>query len=208
MATDFEELQEKLKMGFRVSDTQFDKIFPSDLRSQARLHWTSVAVALEATQLLTAGWDPGEGVQILDVGSGAGKFCFVGALASAAHFTGIEQRKTHVDAARSVARSQRIPRVRFRCCDLEAVDWGIFHGFYLFNPFYEHINSDMRVDQAVSFSQSRYEKCVEIVQQKLSACRPGTRVVTYYGFGGPLPSSYRKEEGLELSPHLELWTQE
>lgn len=39
-----------LECGVKVSDTQFDKIFPSDARKSSRIDWTPVAVAIEATR--------------------------------------------------------------------------------------------------------------------------------------------------------------
>src|SRR5438309_796822 len=66
-------------------DIYFDRIYPEWARKLSRIHWTPIPVVRRAVELLTEGreLDP---VRILDVGSGAGKFCLIGAAISYAQF--------------------------------------------------------------------------------------------------------------------------
>src|SRR5207244_1254082 len=69
-----------LRSGCPVADGVFDRMFPTELRFVSFQHWTPVAVARRAAELLV-----GAGARrLLDVGSGPGKFCIVGALTTLA----------------------------------------------------------------------------------------------------------------------------
>ena len=118
--------------------------------------------------------------QILDVGSGAGEFCIVGALSTEAQFIGVERRQALAEYSRSWVNQHGIPRVSIIEGDACNLDWEPFDGIYLFNPFYENV-----------VNQDRFHTCVRRTQEKLRELRPGTRVVTYHGFGGEPPHGYR-----------------
>jgi hypothetical protein len=194
-----------IEAGVRVSDTQFDKIFPSEFRRLGRLHWTEVDVAIEATRLLMEDFQGPGPFRILDVGSNVGKFCLVGALSSQAHFTGVERRKKLVDIARKVARTHSIQRVRYQLGDMMDLDWTEFQGIYLFNPFQENITPGIAFDEELTFSQQNFNRYVTSVREKLDTCALGTRVVTYHGFGGAMPDAFERSIVPEISEHLELW---
>jgi SAM-dependent methyltransferase len=114
-----------------LSDRDFDALYPEPLRFVSRTHWTPIAVAARAADLLvTAG-----AKQVLDVGSGIGKFCIVGALSTdGAKFTGVEQRPGLVDAATRVAGRLGANRARFLCADAIAAPFSAFDGVYMYNP--------------------------------------------------------------------------
>jgi type I restriction-modification system DNA methylase subunit len=66
-------------------DEDFDLIFPLEIRRKSATHFTPIKIAKAAAEFLAT--EPG--IRILDVGSGAGKFCIVGALITNAHYTGV-----------------------------------------------------------------------------------------------------------------------
>jgi predicted RNA methylase len=82
-----------------VPDGDFDVWLPEEAQVHSRRFWTPVGVALRVTRWLS---EVGAS-SVLDVGSGAGKFCVVGALGSALRFVGIEHRAHLVDASRALA---------------------------------------------------------------------------------------------------------
>src|SRR3954471_20676012 len=83
------------------ADDEFDTVYSERVRSHSERHWTPVEVATRAADLLVAS----AYTRVLDVGSGAGKFCIVGALATRhGRFYGVEQRADLVHAAREAAR--------------------------------------------------------------------------------------------------------
>jgi predicted RNA methylase len=176
-----------LANGWEVSDLDVDAFYPEWARSQSEIHWTPVRVAQRAAQLLAVD----SAFKILDVGSGVGKFCLIGASVTRGVFVGVEQRISHVELARDAAFRAGLLRARFVHADMADLDWSSFDGFYLFNPF--------------SGSRLRDQQ-VAVVRSKLSGGRLGTRVVTYHGFGGAFPEDYdlmrREPAGTGT---LELW---
>src|SRR6185437_914320 len=58
-----------------LTDSDFDAIYPAPVRRVSASFWTPVSVAVRAADLLVD--DPS--TRVLDIGSGVGKFCIVGA---------------------------------------------------------------------------------------------------------------------------------
>jgi hypothetical protein len=84
-----ERIAAMLRTGKRPTEASFDRFLPERLRLPSVRHWTPLVAAMQC-----AGWLDELGAEtIVDLGSGAGKFCVVAALAGhAARITGIEQR--------------------------------------------------------------------------------------------------------------------
>ncbi len=186
-----------------ISDLAFDSVFPSEISALSEIHWTPVRVARRAAQLLVSHHQS----RILDVGAGCGKFCIVGALSTQGRFVGVEQRPHLVDVARTAAKEFYASRARFMNGNVMRLDWDGFDGIYFFNPFYEQKVPVIRIDEQLVFGERIFEQYVAEVASKLRRLEAGTRVVTYHGFGAPMPSEYRlvlKESA--TTGFLELWT--
>lgn len=181
------DLRDDLEAGVPVTDRDFDRIYPMEIQRLSEIHWTPVEVAKKAAQILVEGDDS----RVLDVGSGCGKFCLIGASTTPGTFYGVEQRTTLVAAARSAARRLSIDRAQFFEGRMEDLEWGCFNAFYLFNPFYEHKAEQIRIDKKVSYGDEIFSHYVKTVQDKLKALPLGTRVATYHGFGGTMPGEYQ-----------------
>ena len=197
---------DRLKPLAELSDWEFDQLFFDDkARRLSEVHWTPVRVAKRAAELLSGGPKS----RILDVGSGAGKFCLVGALSTDAQFFGVERRQALADYSRSLIKRQGVPRVSIIDGDASDLDWGLFDGIYLFNPFYENLVDVIRFEPLVELSLDRFNEYVRITRTKLRDLKPGTRVVTYHGFGGELPCGYRLDQEYRFSRGtLQLWIKE
>jgi SAM-dependent methyltransferase len=195
-------ISENLSMKETVKDRVFSTLLTSASRRDSKRHWTSLAVAKRAAELLTGA----KQCRVLDVGSGVGKFCIVGSLTTPAHFVGIERREALVREARELSAALGATRTEFVCGDISTVDWRSFDAFYLFNPFLENIDQSARIDLSFDYSQEKYAYFVEATRTKLQRAKRGTRVVTYHGFGGAFPSGYQRElrEPWE-EDYLELW---
>jgi len=167
-----------------VSDTLFDRLFPEEARALSAEHWTPVAVAARAVRLLTAR----RATRILDVGAGSGKLCLIGALTTEARWFGIEEQAPLVGAAITAARLLDVStRTAFLHGEVMAIDWNAFDALYFFNPFASHL--EWGAGDPVS-RWSRFGELVHAAQMRLERVRPGTRVVTYHGLGGEMPSGY------------------
>lgn len=191
-----------LRAGDAVDDRSFDSIYPDWIQKLSRIQWTPVEVAQKAaTWLVTK-----PGTKVLDVGSGVGKFCLVGALATKGVFTGVEFRPHLVEVAQLVARQNSIKRCTFVAGDAVSVDWGIYDGLYLYNPFAEHLPGCPIVDDTVDPQSAHFFAYVAHVEGWLATAAIGTRVVTYHGFGGEFPTDWERAEAARMaSGSLELW---
>jgi SAM-dependent methyltransferase len=169
-------------------DRVFDRLLPPALQAVSAQHWTHLAAAVRAAEWL----DELDIRTVLDIGSGAGKFCVAAALASRARFIGVEQRGRLVHAARDLAVTLGVDdRVSFLHGTLSPSFATTADAFYLYNPFGENLfGPEDHIDAEVQLGQHRYERDVSLVEWILRTARPGTYVLTYNGFGGHLPDTY------------------
>jgi SAM-dependent methyltransferase len=200
----------RLRRGQSIDDRTWDDLYPSWARAVSGVHWTPLAVARRATAWLVE--EPG--TRVLDVGSGVGKLCVVGALTTAGAFTGVEQEARLHEVAREVSRRVGA-RCRFVRGDAFALDWGDFDAFYFYNPFAEPVpegdgsggrREPPAIDAEPAARAERQAAHVAAVLERLDAARVGTRVVTYHGFGGSLPGGWEEvgKDRIRGGP-LELW---
>jgi predicted RNA methylase len=177
-------LREALARHAPVTDTELDRVFPDELRERSAIHWTPIEVALRVAELLA----PAR--KILDVGAGVGKLCVIGAAVSRAEWWGVEQDVQQVVAARHAAWALDVDATtRFVHGDGTQLSWDDFDGIYFYNPF-----TTLMLSQAASafVRYATIQRTLRRVEQRLAALRPGTRVVTYHGFGGKLPAGYAR----------------
>jgi hypothetical protein len=71
-----------------MEDREFDMMFPKAIQAESEFHFTPIKIAKLAAEYLA---DSKE-TKILDIGSGAGKFCMIGSVCTDAFFVGVEQR--------------------------------------------------------------------------------------------------------------------
>ncbi|MFO0742468.1 MAG: methyltransferase domain-containing protein [Labilithrix sp.] len=182
-----EVLAHVLRRGRTVSDDAFDEIYPPAITAASAVHWTPVRVAARVVELLAMR----ENERLIDVGSGAGKFCIVAAAMSRARVQGIEHRPELVAVAREAARRMKI--------DVEFVE-STFHpshvescdAAYFFNPFALPI----LLPGIPVYAADRYAgvaaEDVARAEEFFASARRGMRIVTYCGFGGVVPAGYER----------------
>src|SRR6266851_3314421 len=92
------------------TDQAFDSLYPAAMRKLSRRHWTPLYITESILDFLV----PENGVSVLDIGSGIGKFCIAaGYYRPNAFFTGIEQRKGLVNYAENALSGIALPNVQF-----------------------------------------------------------------------------------------------
>lgn len=194
---------ELLRREVALADEDFDALYPEAVREVSSRYWTPVAVAMRAAQLLVTD----RSTRVLDVGSGAGKFCLVGALATGASFTGVEHRAGLVEVAQAAAASLGARRARFVHGRFHTVPWETFDAFYFFNPFAENVfPASEHLDASVELSSDRCLADLTFAEELLARAKDGARIATYHGFGGQMPGSYELLRTEPLgSDYLELW---
>lgn len=193
-----------IRAGQASADVAFDAAFPVELRDVSAHYWTPVRVVrLAATWLRET-----RARTVIDIGSGAGKFCVAAALLTRCRFTGLEHRASLVSAARDLAVTFGVAdRVTFVHGGIEAAGTMDAEAYYLFNPFGEYTFSSARfADPDVTFSTGSQQRDIAATAALLSRARPGTFVITYNGFGGSVPQSYEQiDVATRLPGTLRLW---
>ena len=186
-------------------DRDFDSLLPPTLRKLSRVQWTPADVAMRAATFLAND----QNAKVLDVGSGAGKFCVIAGLTTSGKFVGIEQRPRLWRTACAMAKKLKVSNVHFRLGNMMDIDWTEFNGIYLFNPFYEHREKSVQIDKTLNYKNSNFIKYVQYVQMSLGTLKRGTRVAIYNGFGGSMPTGYKhvKREVTKRSA-LDYWVRE
>lgn len=189
-----------LKQGEDVTDAEFDAIYPEDIRALSKRHFTPLAVAQIAADYLAEQPD----ARILDIGSGVGKFCMIGATCTKGHFTGVEQRENLHNLAHSLVKEYDLKNIHFIHSNIMDIDFKAFNGFYFFNSFFENIIKDDSIDKNVELDKQLFFKYSLHIRKQLNKMPIGTKLATYYAFSEEIPISYNVVETI-LEGRLKMW---
>ena len=193
---------ERIRQGEDIHDKEFDRFLLSEARAFSKIYWTPIAVARRAAELLVTGPE----TRVLDVGSGAGKFCLIGALTTKAHFTGIEQNQKLVTMAKALGQRCALANVSFICDDALAIDWRQWDAYYMFNPFVAEFAASTKSIHANTIAGERHVDMVNTAMGQLEQAPAGTKAVIYWGIGDRLPPNWAHNYSESFgSGSLELW---
>lgn len=170
------------------SDKEFDKVYKPKIRFVSQIHFTPVEVAKLASQYLANE----DGTRILDIGSGCGKFCFMGAMTTNGIFTGVELRTTFHDEAVKMALESGLNNIHFIHANIMDILFDDYDAFYIFNPFQENISVMDRIDDEIPLNRALYDQYSAYVEEQLDTKPSGTRLATYFSFRKEIPPSYQK----------------
>ncbi|MFA6275239.1 MAG: methyltransferase domain-containing protein [Pedobacter sp.] len=180
-----------LKNFFR-DDQSFDRLYPEHFRCISKKHWTPLLVAQQAAEFLA--WPD---AKILDIGSGVGKFCMIGAkMYPGTVFFGVEQRQELVSCAEDARKTLGLQNVEFIAVNLVQLDFSGFDHFYFYNPFFENIDFANRIDDSVETSVALYAYYTLYLRTKLDNMPVGTRVASYQGPGNEVSENYLLSQSL------------
>jgi hypothetical protein len=187
-----------------LTEEAFARVIPERWRSVSATFWTPVEIAKRAACFLA----PTTSARVLDVGSGIGKFCIVGARTTRATFWGIEHRAHLVDVARMASRRFRAHRAKFEVGTIDDVDWSLYDAFYFFNPFEENLlAADACLDRSVVLSEDRFWSDISFIECVFTRLPVGARLATFHGFCGRIPRTF---ELVDQQSHgtgaLRFWT--
>ena len=193
-----------LRTGRPSVDDAFDRFLPDALREVSRHYWTPLPVVRKA-----AVWLRETRVRtVVDVGSGAGKFCVAAALLTRCRFIGVEHRSSLVAAARDLAEVFEVDdRASFMNGDLDTAGTFGADAYYFFNPFGAYdFESTRFADPDVTFTTDTQRRDIAATAAMLSLAPIGTFVITYNGFGGTIPAGYEEiDRAARLPGTLRLW---
>lgn len=164
-------------------DAAFENALKKSVQGHSYIHWTPIEVIKAAVDWLgmeSATKDGGRAAnRILDIGSGVGKFCLIGAMNSKAHFTGVETRKNLVDEAIELKKELKLKNVDFIHSDIKEIDFSDFTAFYFYNPFCELMALSGTIDDQIKFDEDAYYIYQDFVADQLKRTPKGTKLVKY-----------------------------
>jgi hypothetical protein len=179
-----------LNLNIDVPDSDFNAIYPPKIGLLARKHWSSVSACKLASEFLV----DRPGTRVLDIGSGAGKFCLIGAANTEGHFTGVEQRGELVHLCNRLSESYQIRNVNFIHANITSIDFTDYNAFYFYNSFYENIDVFNCIDDTVKLDAQLYHKYSTHLVEQLASLPAGTRLVTLCSPLNIIPRSYRLQD--------------
>jgi len=178
---------DQLRIHKNISDEKFDAIYPFEIRELSERHWTSVFVAKIASDFFCSS----KTVKVLDIGSGVGKFCFVGAaLHPTSQFHGIDIRKNFIEISNKIKNTQALSNTAFFQKDVLNTDFIGYDGIYFFNSFQEKIDPTSIIDNQSEISVEMYIAYTTHILNELNKMPAGTKLVTYYSEDFCVPASF------------------
>jgi hypothetical protein len=173
----FSSVQQPINFSIFRTDTDFDWLYPEHFQLLSSKHWTPLAIARKAAELLA---EPG--TKVLDIGSGIGKFCLTGAFFKPeTAFIGVEQRHELYHYATVAQSYTQLKNVKFIHANMTQIDFKDFDHFYFYNAFHENIDRENAIDDTIETSQSLYTYYTSYLLAALKQTKPGTRLVIYQG---------------------------
>ncbi len=183
------------------SDAEFYRHYPETMRAFAGNHWTPLHVAKQAAAFLAAE----DGVKILDIGSGIGKFC-IGAsyYKPNAFYYGVEQREELVGYAETARKNLQFENVTFIHGNFTELNLKHYDHFYFYNSFYENLASTGNIDDTIPYSGELFNYYNHILYKQLEKKPAGTRLATYHSMENEIPADYHVV-GSDLENILKFW---
>lgn len=178
---------ELLKLNINITDEDFNAIYPQKISMLSRKHWSSVSVSKLASEFLVTR----PGTRVLDIGSGAGKFCLIGATNTNGHFTGVEQRHELIELSTKLSNNYRIPNVKFIHANITSIKFSDYDAFYFYNSFYENIDMVNRIDDTIKLDMQLYHLYSAYIVEQFARLPLGARLVSFCSPLSIIPHTFK-----------------
>lgn len=178
-----------LKLNKGIEDKLFNTLYSLSIKKLSEHHWTPVEVAKLAADYLV---DKPK-CKVLDIGSGVGKFCLIGATSTKGRFYGVEQRSRLVKLSQKIANTHKIKNVEFIHSNITQVSFSKYNSFYFYNSFYENIGRFQAIDTTIPLEEKLYYSYSQYVENQLKKTPIGTRLVTYWSEWLEIPEGFDLE---------------
>ncbi|TGN19817.1 methyltransferase [Leptospira idonii] len=194
--------KEKITNVKNITDDDFDLILPEPLRLLSPYQWTSVSVIKSISEYLKTE----KVTSFVDLGSGPGKLAILLSLWNSFPVTGVEIRKELFQFADFWKKKLDIGHLKFLQRDFLNFDISLYSHVYCFNPLYEQMTGRHSIDESLPKSSMLYVQNLIRLKEKFKELKPGTKIITYYGFGGRMPSDFKRIRKIgSSSDELEVW---
>jgi len=178
---------ELLKLKIPIKDSEFDEIYPPDVRKLSPRHFTPFHVSEKVSEWLNEYEKP---LNLVDLGCGVGKFCFtIGALTNH-NITGIDFRKNYIQLCNRLNGRFRYLNVKFIEQNILDLEFSNYNAFYFFNSFLEQVDDTAMLDERYERSPKIYLLYQRHLRNQLTLMPKGTIVVTYHAYDSQIPSNY------------------
>ena len=185
------------------TDFVFDSLLPKRFQEISKVHWTPKKIIEVAINW----FKECKTSSVLDIGSGVGKFCVIGAQKSDLQFTGVELRKILFKQAVKIKEELSLSNVEFINENILNVNFNDYDGFYYFNPFLEQIHEVDRIDESTIYSPTNFSVYENHVLDQLNNAKIGTAVITYCSPNLKLSNDFTMKQ-MMFDGMLELWVKE
>ncbi len=182
------------------TDDDFNSIYPLDIQNNSDRHWTPVDVAKTASNYLVQKAN----CRVLDIGSGVGKFCMVGASHTKGIFHGVEQRRWMVDLSNELAWFYKMENVKYFNMNMLNFPIKEYSSFYFFNSFHENIDRSALIDNTIGASESHYKKYSSYLFDQLQLTRKGSLLATFWVRAEKIPTCFIQNDSF-YGGKLILW---
>ncbi|MGE0631999.1 MAG: class I SAM-dependent methyltransferase [Pseudobdellovibrionaceae bacterium] len=198
---------EQIRSGKAIEETEFDQIFPPYYQFQSTIHWSSIEVARQISEWI----NPLNRKSLVDIGCGVGKLCLLLRILTNYEIFGIEQRPKLVEIANKIIKVNCLKNISITQMNMLDLNWDLHDIYYLYNPFQEHIADEDHsiIEKDIEFDAKNYAHYTSEVFRQLTLAKPGKVLITFHGYGGRVPSSWRMVASRHMeNGNLTMWVKE
>ena len=152
-------------------ESGFIKLLPAKLKDLDHEYWSDYDHIQQSCEWLK------NCNNILDVGSGVGKFCIIGTQILSSNFFGIEIKSQLYKQAKTILSHLPKHHVKFIYGDLFELSLLDYDGLYIYNPFVENISLGKKIDNSIHYSERVYNALHNQLMIKLDTLKPNSLVV-------------------------------
>lgn len=198
---------DKIRSRAFLREEEFDSVFPDFYKAQSSVHWSPIKVAQRISDWI----NPLTKSSFVDIGCGVGKLCLLLRILTDYKIYGIEQRPQMVDIANRIIESNQFDNISISEKNMLQLNWNLYDIYFLYNPFQEHIANFRKgiIDHDLNFDAKFYTQYTCAVHRELMFADTGKILITYHGYGGSIPSSWKMmESAIIKNGLLAMWQKE
>jgi SAM-dependent methyltransferase len=181
-------------------DADFDTKLAPHYKEISKIHWTPLTIIEEVSSWL----NQYSSTNLLDIGSGVGKFCLLAAQQSTTQFTGVELREELHTQAIEMQQKMNLSNVQFIRSDIIHIPFEPYDAIYYYHPFCEHLCEADWIKKDQEFSEEQFEQYESFIINQLKNSKTGTLFISYCASRIEMPIDFILED-MKFDGVLQLW---